>query len=79
MRRHNIDKDGDRWAWWPVSLRISWRFGNWRQWFKTHGWQIGSERVDPALTSRACMPGFRRVFGWTLHLGPLKVCFGRRP
>jgi hypothetical protein len=51
---------------WPVSLHFQTRLGAWRSWFKTHGWQVGWDGIE------------QRVYGWTLHLGPLKVCFGSK-
>ncbi len=70
-----IEKDKSRRVNWPIRLRWS---SNHKGWFTTHGWQIGSERVPVEQTSFGCMPGYRAVFGWTFHLGPLKVCFGRK-
>lgn len=74
-----IDSNGDRWLWWPIRLRwvqpISKSLRS--KWFTTHGWQVGTERCAESQTGRRCMPGFRDVFGRTLHLGRLKVLFGR--
>lgn len=60
---------------WPISLK--WSAATTSRWFRQHGWQVGSERCSAADTSDGCMPGYRAVFGWTLHLGQLKVVFGR--
>ena len=68
-----LTKNGSRLQFWPVRLK----WGVTTSWFSTHGWQTGSERVPVEKTSFGCMPGFRAVFGWTFHLGRLKVCFGR--
>jgi hypothetical protein len=34
-------------------------------WFRTHGWEVGFDGIE------------QRVFGWTLHLGPVIVLFGK--
>lgn len=56
----------DRRHWWPI--RLKWAkplpYGMHAQWFKTHEWETGLDRWH------------RRWFGWTLHFGRLKVCFG---
>ena len=70
-----IAKDKSRWMLWPV--RIKWSAASANCWFTTHGWQTGTERVPVEKTCDGCIPGFRRVFGWTFHLGRVKVCFGR--
>lgn len=74
-----IDSGGDRWLWWPVRLRwVSDHPKSLRsKWFTTHGWQVGSERCSVAQTGKRNMPGYRGVFGRTLHFGRLKVLFGR--
>jgi hypothetical protein len=70
-----IDSGGDRWLLWPI--RLSWGPKLSSAWFTTHGWQVDTERCSVAETGKRCMPGFRGVFGRTLHLGRLKVLFGR--
>jgi hypothetical protein len=47
---------------WPI--RLKWGAGMSSAWFSWHGWEIGTDRL------------WRRVFGWTFHLGRLKVIFG---
>ena len=54
----------DRYLWWPIRLHWS-RGPASRAWLKTHGWQVGWDGFE------------QRVFGRTLHVGPLKVMFGR--
>lgn len=71
--------DGDRFPLWPVGLRFAWRHGAWRTWFTAHGWPAGHDLVPDSQTSRGCVPGLRRLTGQTLHLGPIKVTFGRSP
>lgn len=55
-----------RYIYWPINL--AWRKpllkGKWSPWFKTHGWQVGWDGIGMG------------VFGWTLHLGRLKIMFG---
>lgn len=65
-------RDRDRLLMWPIRLR--WSDPRASNWFGAHGWQVGTERC--AVTSFHCIPGYRRVFGWTFHVGRLKVCFG---
>ncbi len=49
----------------PVRFGWSSRYGNWREFGYTHAWCIGyTVRSEP-------------IYGWTLHLGPVKVYFGR--
>lgn len=50
-----------RYLYWPIFLR--WQRGG-SKWITWHGWQLGYEGLE------------QKVFGWTLHLGALKVCFG---
>jgi hypothetical protein len=69
-----IDSQGDRWLWWPIRLR--WAPEGSSLWFKSHGWEVGSERCAVSETGGRCMPGFRSVIGRTLHFGRLKVCMG---
>ncbi len=69
LRRY---QDGDRYLLWPI--RIKWRpYGTYWGW---HGFQVGTELCSLSETSKACIPGHRRVFGQTLHVGPLKIVFG---
>lgn len=67
-------KDGSRRLMRPI--RLSWADPLSACWFKTHGWQVGCEACSLAETSFGCMPGWRRVYGWTFHLGRLKIKFG---
>lgn len=60
-------KRRDRYVYWPIRLGWRWReyrSGPWRWRLNRHGWQIGWDGPDA------------RVFGWTLHVGPLLVKFG---
>lgn len=61
---------------WPI--RLGWARRTAHQFFTWHGWQCGSERCSLDETSDGCMPGIRRVCGWTLHIGAFKVYFGAR-
>lgn len=70
-----FDEDGDRYHLRPI--RFAWNPSA-SCWFKWHGWQTGAERCAYSETSKSCVPGYRRVFGQTLHFGPLKVMFGRK-
>lgn len=82
-----FDEDGNRWLLWPIRLRwvrpLCETSGPWtgaprlfRGWFVTHGWSVGDERVPVAKTAHGMMPGWRKLYGQTLHLGRLKICFG---
>lgn len=51
-----------RYLWWPI--RLGWCPES-STWFTAHGWQVGWDGIE------------QRVFGRTLHLGPLKVVFGK--
>ena len=54
----------ERFLWWPI--RLHWARGPAaRTWFKTHGWQVGWDGIE------------QRVYGRTVHLGPLKILFGK--
>lgn len=59
---------GDEWQhkdvyrWWPV--RIGWRPGGCKRFFGRHGFQIGGSLRG-------------RVFGHTIHVGALKIIFGK--
>lgn len=70
-----IAKDGSRWQVWPVRIRF--KRGASHRWLARHGWQVGSESVPVEKTSFGCMPGYRAVFGQTLHFGPLKILLGK--
>jgi hypothetical protein len=67
-------RDGERIRYWPI--RISWGPKLSSCWFTVHGWELPPDRVPEALSSKGSMPGYRRTFGWTFHLGRLKVKFG---
>lgn len=51
-----------RYLYWPVFLRWN-RLGS-HKFITWHGWSVGYEGLE------------QKVFGWTLHIGPLKICFG---
>lgn len=72
MKIQRIQPDRSRLQFWPI--RLAW--GRSSSWFATHGWQVGSELCGRHETSLGNAPGRRDVFGWTLHLGLLKVLFG---
>lgn len=76
-----FDSRGDRWLLWPIRLRWVAETGairtNSRRWVTSHGWQVGTEVCAVSETGKHCMPGYRGVFGRTLHFGRLKVLFGR--
>lgn len=50
-----------RYLYWPIFLRWGSRSHKFITW---HGWSVGYEGLE------------QKVFGWTLHVGPLKICFG---
>jgi hypothetical protein len=66
---------GDRFCLWPISL--GWISG-WTPFFTWHGWGIGHESCLVSETGNLSMPGYRDIYGQTLHLGPLKIMFGPR-
>lgn len=72
-----VRPDGHRYQRRPISIRWGHEQSKAR-WFTTHGWQTGAERVSVPLTGDGNVLGYRNVFGWTLHLGRLKICFGRQ-
>jgi hypothetical protein len=51
-----------RYLYWPVFLR--WQRNGSHRFITWHGWSVGYEGLEQG------------VFGWTLHIGPLKICFG---
>ena len=53
---------------WPVRLKLSYMFGNWKVFLKKHRWIAGY------LGSNECPA--RRVYGQTFHLGPIKIIMG---
>ena len=63
--------DGHRRALWPIRLK----WGHYSHWFVRHGWILDHERCS--YTARGCMPGWRGVYGQTIHFGKLKVCLGK--
>lgn len=71
------DEEGHRWQLWPIRLGWARPLIGWSSWFATHGWQTGSELTGDGSTAYGMMPGYRKVFGQTLHLGRLKLKFGR--
>lgn len=72
-----FDDEGNRWQLWPIRLAWVRPLGRWSSWFVTHGWQTGTEPTGDGSTAFGLMPGLRKVFGQTLHLGRLKVKFGK--
>ena len=50
-----------RYLYWPIFLRWGLTSHKLITW---HGWSVGYEGME------------QKVFGWTLHIGPLKICFG---
>lgn len=50
-----------RYLYWPIFLRWGMTSHKFITW---HGWQVGYEGLE------------QKVFGWTLHVGALKICFG---
>lgn len=56
-----------RYLMWPIKLKWVKPLPNQNsKWFKKHGWQVGFD-------------GFAMsVYGWTYHLGRLKICFGSK-
>ena len=56
-----------RWRWRPIS--VGWQRNSCRALICWHGWSIHGP-IDPAAT--------RKDYGWTLHIGALKIYFGRR-
>lgn len=57
-----------RYLFWPIKLKWAkpLRKDMRSLWFKKHGWQVGWDGMGMG------------VFGWTLHLGRLKICFGSK-
>ncbi len=55
-----MSKGNKRYLYWPIRIKV----GGYWNWFKRHGWEVGADGVG--------LP----VYGWTLHLGKLKICFG---
>lgn len=51
-----------RYLYWPIA--IHWQRKASHKFINWHGWQLGYEKIQ------------QRVFGWTLHIGALKICFG---
>lgn len=51
-----------RYLYWPIYLR--WQRRAATKFITWHGWSVGYEAME------------QKVFGWTLHIGPLKICFG---
>ena len=51
-----------RYLYWPIFFR--WQRKASRKFFNWHGWQLGYEGLE------------QKVFGWTLHVGAIKICFG---
>lgn len=70
----SVKRDGGRLRMWPIRLRWAPRSAS--GWFMVHGWERAADVVSLARTSFGMMPGFRQTWGWTFHLGRLKVCFG---
>lgn len=51
-----------RYLYWPIFLR--WQRKGSHKFITWHGWSVGYEGLE------------QKVFGWTLHVGALKICFG---
>ncbi len=82
MRLRTLYPDKSVKLWWPIklkwvraSLRDHLRF----HLFTTHGFWVGWEACRMEETSRRAMYCRREVYGWTLHIGALKVIFGSVP
>lgn len=69
-------RDGARVHIWPIALGWSEKLAS--KWFGVHGWETQADLVPDELTSFGMMPGYRQTFGWTFHLGRLKIYFGPR-
>lgn len=65
---------GDRRLLWPI--RLNWGDMSSSCWFGRHSWYVGPETNYPG--SLSCIPGWRQVYGQTIHFGRLKVCFGKQ-
>ena len=75
MILRHIGEHGDRYLRWPI--RFAW--GHQlppTSFFAWHGWQVRDEPCALEETSDRCVPGYRGVFGQTLHIGRLKIMFG---
>lgn len=71
-------KERHRYQFWPIRIKLLPDTGWSKGWFIAHGWQTGDERVSVEKTGYGMIPGFRKVFGWTLHFGRLKIIFGNK-
>ena len=49
---------------------------HWKTWGHAHGWQVANAGGVWDAVKQGWTRWPDRVFGWTFHLGPLKVCFG---
>lgn len=58
-------RPGARFLWWPIRLRWTSPLYGRSAWFRWHGWEVESTGIE------------QHLFGWTMHLGWLKVLFGR--
>jgi hypothetical protein len=70
-----VEHEGGRVLLWPI--RIMWGSPMSSKWFGVHGWEAKPDVVDVELTSLGMMPGYRQTWGWTYHIGRLKIVFGR--
>lgn len=57
-----------RWHYWPIGL--GWCPGGGHALICWHGWSMDGSSLYPDATATDC--------GWTLHLGAVKVYFGKR-
>jgi len=57
-----------RWHYWPIS--IGWVSKSSHAFICWHGWPIDGSDMYPDATATDC--------GWTIHIGALKVYFGKR-
>jgi hypothetical protein len=55
-----------RFEMWPIHVEFASDKYTWRSWFTWHGWEVGADGLG------------KLVYGWTFHLGPLKIMFGDR-
>jgi hypothetical protein len=58
---------------WPIRFRV----GEFSHWFTVHGIEVEPDTVPHDRHSYGMMPGYRRRLAWVLHLGRLKVVFGK--
>ena len=74
MRLVGRNVDRARYLLWPV--RFTRKTDGFPPHWGWHGWHVRYENVSREKTSAGCMPGYRAVYGQTLHLGRLLILFG---